>query len=277
MRTKLIFEFGCNHQGNLTIAKNMIDVAYNIGADAIKLQKRDIESMPDEVKKKKRSLLDSFGLDYYEHRKALEFDNSQLLDLKKYCEDKNLVFMCSAFDEKSIYDLVDIECNYIKLPSQLYSDDNLKNILLKVRRVKNINILVSTGMHNSKEIFCNDWIYYADFIFHCVSIYPLNLTKMNLHTIRKLSLLSSASIGYSSHENEGYGIPYAVAAGAKYIERHFTLNKEWKGSDHGTVSSDPDEMKKIISDIQWIERILGEEERICSSKELKNRKIYRGF
>jgi sialic acid synthase SpsE len=100
---------------------------------------------------------------------------------------------------------------------------------------------------------------------------------MNLNTLKKLDKIIKGNVGYSSHENEGYGIPYAIVAGAKYIERHFTLDKEWKGSDHGTVSSDPKEIEKIIADIKWIERILGDEDRKCYLKERQVRKIYRGF
>lgn len=274
---KLILETGCNHQGDIKIAKRMIELAGQLGADAVKFQKRDIEEMPNELKNKKRSLSNSFGETYYEHRKVLEFDNDQMQDLLKCCTKHNLVFMCSAFDKKSIFDLVEIGCGYIKLPSQLYTDNNLKDILLDIRKKRNIKILVSTGMHEESEIFSNSWITEADFIFHCVSVYPVTLTNMNLYTLKKLDKKATGQIGYSSHENEGYGIPYAVLAGANYIERHFTLDKEWKGSDHGTVSSDPPEIQKIISDIKWIERILGNEKRACSLKEREVRNIYRGF
>ena len=131
-------------------------------------------------------------------------------------------------------------------------------------------------MHNEEEILNNSWIDQADVIFHCISIYPACLTHMNLNTIIKLKELSTAMIGYSSHENEGNGIKYAVIAGARYIERHFTLDKEMKGSDHGTVSSDPAEIKKILADIEYVERILGDK-RNCNLKEKQVRKIYRGF
>lgn len=271
---KLILETGCNHQGNINIAKDMIATARLLGVWGVKFQKRDIESIPDNVKIKPRSLDNSFGKNYYEHRKALEFSIEQMNILKKFTEKNGLKFVCSAFDSKSIDDLISINCKYIKLPSQLFSDENIRKQLCKN---KNYKILVSTGMHEWEEIQNNFWLNEADVIFHCISTYPAKLSEMNLDTIRNLKDITDAKIGYSSHENEGMGIKFAVFAGATYIERHFTLNTEWKGSDHGTVSSDPDEIKRIISDIEWTGKLLGTQDRLCKLKERKVRKIYRGF
>lgn len=274
---KFILETGCNHQGDLNIAVDMIKKAAELKVWGIKFQKRDIESIPDNVKNKKRSLSNSFGETYYEHRKALEFSVEQIKELKNIAEKEGLIFICSSFDSKSIDDLISIDCKYIKLPSQLLTRTNLKEKLCKVKYDKNIKILVSTGMHEWEEIKSNHWLNEADVIFHCISTYPAKLSEMNLDTIRNLKKITNSEIGYSSHENEGMGIKFAIFAGATYIERHFTLNAEWKGSDHGTVSSDVEEIKRIISDIEWVERILGTQERLCKLKERDIRKVYRGF
>jgi sialic acid synthase SpsE len=278
INTKILLETGCNHQGEFDIAVQMIEEAQKIeNIWGIKFQKRDIESIPNDVKIKPRSSNNSFGSNYYEHRKALEFANDQMKKLKDITEQKGLQFVCSAFDSKSINDLISIGCKYIKLPSQLFSNKKLRKQLLDGKQKYNYKILVSTGMHEWNEINDNPWLDKADIIFHCISTYPAKLTEMNLDTIRQLKDITISNIGYSSHENEGYGIPFAVFAGATYIERHFTLNTEWKGSDHGTVSSDPDEIRKIISDIKWVEKILGTQDRLCKLKERQVRKIYRGF
>ena len=92
MNTKFILEFGCNHNGKITNAKKMIDEAKKLNVWAVKFQKRDIELIPDEIKKIKRNDKNSFGKNYYEHRKALELDIEKLKDLKKYAEDKGLEF-----------------------------------------------------------------------------------------------------------------------------------------------------------------------------------------
>lgn len=275
IRTKIILETGCNHQGLFDIVVQMIEEAKKIGNIwGMKFQKRDIESIPDKVKIKKRDLKNSFGINYYEHRKVLEFSVEQMKKLKKITEENNMEFICSAFDSKSINDLISIDCKYIKLPSQLFTNENLRKQLLKN---KNYKILVSTGMHEWEEINDNPWLNEADIIFHCVSTYPAKITEMNLDTIRQLKDITNCDIGYSSHENEGYGIKFAVFAGATYIERHFTMNTELKGSDHGTVSSEPHEIERIISEIKWVEKILGTQERLCKLKEKQVRKIYRGF
>jgi sialic acid synthase SpsE len=279
MKTKLILELGCNHQGDVVIAKKMIDQAVILGAYAVKFQKRYLDDMPNELRNKKRNLVNSFGETYYEHRKVLEFNNEEMAELQDYTIKSGLFFMCTAFDEQSIYDLASIGCKYIKLPSQLYSDEQPRNVLLQIRDyISDIKILVSTGMHNAEEIFNSWWINYADILFHCISVYPNCITNMNLQTLKDLcEIRSGKAVGYSSHEHEGMGIKYAVLCGAEYIERHFTLDKELKGSDHGTVSSDSAEIKRIVSDIEWAENILGKDDRECSLKERAVRKIYRRF
>jgi len=275
MDTKLILETGCNNQGNKDIAFRMIDEAYKLGQIwGIKFQKRDIESMLPELKAKPRDISNSFGATYYDHRKALEFELAELQEIKQHTEKAGFKFICTAFDAKSIDDLRKINCEYIKIPSQLYSNNNIKNKLLD--QPTKHSIWVSTGMHNFSEIFTNSWVYQADLIFHCISAYPFPVAECQLNTIRKLAAVRfSKNVGYSSHENEGNAIKFAVVAGANYIERHFTLDKSWKGSDHSTVSSDIKELKRIISDIENVEEILGDNRAIGFREKIVS-KIYRG-
>ena len=274
MKTKLILETGCNHNGDEETAGIMIRKAAELGAWGVKFQKRDIDSFPKELKTLPRSISNSFGLNYYEHRKFLEFNPSVLFKMKKLIESLEMEFVCTAFDEKSINDLVDIECKYIKFPSQLYSNEKMKLKLLQAKKENNFRAWVSTGMHDAKEIFNNSWISDADVIFHCMSIYPARTTEINLSVLMRLSGLRQG-IGYSSHENEGMAIKYAVLAGAEYVERHFTLDHSMKGSDHDTVSSTPTEIKKIIADIDYIESIIGDKNRISNFREEKVKGIYR--
>src|SRR5512136_849243 len=184
----------------------MIQDAAALGVWAVKFQKRDIESIPENVKIKPRSMSNSFGKTYYEHRKALEFNADQLQELKNYAEKLGLEFTCSAFDEKSIIDLIDIDCKYIKLPSQLYTDKSLQDLLLNQRKTKPFKIIVSTGMHEYDEILNNDWITMADIILHCISIYPCYREEINIVTIQELikaTIGKGNEIGYSSHDFQG--------------------------------------------------------------------------
>lgn len=275
MKTKLVLEAGCNHQGNMKTAHVMIEEAKRLGAFGIKFQKRDLNSIPEEIRDKKRNLSNSFGETYFKHRDALEFNIYEMEELKYYCEGLGINFICSAFDYNSILELIGIKCRFIKIPSQLYSDEVLYNKIMKLKKDNDFEIWVSTGMHNSEEIFSNKWIKDADVLFHCVSVYPACLTRMNLKTIQELSKIRN-KVGYSSHENEGLGIKLSIFAGAEYVERHFTIDKEWKGSDHSTVSSDIPETERIVSEIKYAEEIIGTSERLCSLKERIVRKIYRG-
>lgn len=271
---RIIFEFGCNHNGELDIAKKMIDRAAELGAWGIKLQKRDIESIPEEVGSQKRDKATSFGETYLEHRKALEFSTREMKEIKECAEIAGLRFVCSAFDVKSVDDLLSIGCQDIKLPSQLYLDMDMYNRLMEAE--ESLNIHVSTGMHDFREIENGAWIKDADVVYHCTSIYPARVEEANLETIRALREICNGQVGYSSHEVNGIAIPYAVAAGATYIERHFTLDKTMKGSDHGTVSSDQTEMRLIVAQVRAVEAMLGVK-RVVNDREAKTRKVYRGI
>lgn len=277
MKTKIILETGCNHQGSMAIVSEMIYLAAKLGVWGLKFQKRDIESMPDELKNKPRSQENSFGPTYYEHRKVLEFPAEQMAAIKKRTEDAGLVFLCSAFDEKSIDDLIGIGCQWIKLPSQLYTQDDLQRKLFEAQMRSNINTMVSTGMHDEEEIFSNPWIDRADVVLHCISAYPFGAPEAPfMGVIQRLKeKRGSLPVGYSSHDENGRMIYNAVIAGAEYVERHFTLDKHMKGSDHGTVSSDFDEMLEIINAVKMAEYVLGGPREI-GPKEEEVKKIYRG-
>jgi len=269
MKTKLILECGCNHNGDMDIAIKMIDHAHLLGAWAVKFQKRDVELIPDEMKKLPRDLSNSFGKTYYEHRKALEFSIVEMENLKYHAESKGLVFICSAFDINSIKELISYRFEYIKIPSQFADRKDFQNKIMPYFLEQ--NIFVSLGMRSSNELDSNIWRYGRVNTMHCISVYP--------HAINEscLSMLYREDInGYSSHGKEGREIQYAVMAGAQYIERHFTLDKTMNGSDHSTVSSEPEEIIRIIKEIEYVESILGDQERLLTDKEKKVRAFHMG-
>ena len=273
MRTKIISEIGYNHQGSMQKAELMMRDAKKLGLWAVKFQKWDIDGFPDEIKNIPRLPENSLGDTFYEHRKAVEFSIDQHIELKEIAEKNGLVYMCSGKDLVSIKQLVEeVGCKYIKLPSQRYKDHAIFKYLCKVKDLYKLKIFVSTGMCYDNEIPNSAWPKVADVIFHCVSLYPAKLNQCNIGIMNKYKFYN----GYSSHEIGGKAIKYAIAAGAKYIERHYTFDKEAKGSDH-KMSSDYKEMRRIINDIKDAEMILGDGNRNITEEELKVRKYYRGF
>lgn len=278
MKTRIILEVGYNHNGSFKKAKEYIDEAVKLNVWGVKFQKWEIEEFPDKIKNLTRQSYNSFGKNYYEHRKFLEFNISQIIELKEYAESKGLNFICSGKDFTSIKKLCDANINYIKLPSQRYKDNDIFKYLYK-KQAEGFMILVSTGMMYGKEVLRSRWIDCADVLFHCVSLYPAPIDKLYFEFMRKLFYVrqkEGKACGFSSHEIGGVGIPYSVAIGADYIERHFTLNKEEKGSDH-KISSDPKEIKKLVKEIKKVELMLGNGDRDLSIEECRLREYYRSY
>jgi sialic acid synthase SpsE len=273
MKAKMILEVCYNHNGKIDIAKQMIDEAVKLKVWAVKFQKWDVEGMPDDIKNKERDMSNSFGKTYYLHRKKLEFKIEQLLELKEYAESKGLVFICSGKDYNSIVELVENGCKYIKVPSQRLFDNDIYKYLTANKKSKGLFILVSCGMIEENELKNTSWSKYADVFFHCISLYnELSADKCQMSIIRRHSFIN----GYSSHEDDGMAIPVSIAMGVEYIERHFTLDKTMKGSDH-KISSTPDEVKFLIKTIESTESICGTNYRFLTDNEKKVRNLYRSF
>lgn len=281
MNTKIILELGCNHQGDISIAKQMIDDAKKLNVYGIKLQKRCLELLPDEIKNMKRDLKNSFGETYYEHRKALEFTKEQIKELKEYTESKGLNFSVSVFDIESAKEMIDCRVRNIKIPSQYFSLQSINVFLMAKKYQHKLFLAHSSGMHTYKEIISNKFFNnFFDVFYYCRSIYPLKkIDQADIgQAVKLFSLLKKEYAGYSSHDYQGDFISSFIVMGAKWIERHYTLDKTMKGSDHGTVSSDYKEMKKIIERIEHAERLLEckNESAIIDPEEIKNRAFYMG-
>jgi sialic acid synthase SpsE len=252
-------------------AVKMIHEAKKLGLWAIKFQKWDIDYFPDEIKNKKRNDKHTFGKTYYEHRRELELSIDQLYELKEVAEYNGLIFICSAKDLNSLKLLVNNGIVNIKLPSQRLLDKEMFNYIKDhINEIR--ELYISTGMHYEEEIKQAEIIKYANVIMHCVTDYPVKLNDCDIGYMNKNLFYN----GYSSHEFEGRAIKYAVCAGAKYIERHYTLDKTMKGADH-IVSSDYYEMKRIIEEIKESEMIMGSGKRDMNKPELKNREFYLNF
>lgn len=259
----IIAEIGINHNGSLEIAQQLIDVACAAGANAVKFQKRTTsEILTKEGLTKPYTSPHAFAPTYGEHREKLEFSEKQYLELKAYCQQKGILFFASVWDPISADFMEKIGTDAYKIPSA-----DVTNLpLLEHVAQKNKPILLSTGMSTPAEIqravetilhFNNRLI-----IFHCLSLYPAPEDKINLAFMNSLQQrFAPLPIGYSGHEIDLLPTLAAVAMDATVIERHLTLDKTMKGSDHAG-SLNPQEFKELIIAIRRLEKIKGHPQKI---------------
>lgn len=246
MKAKIVAEIGSNHLGSVPLCKKMIKYLSKMDCDYVKLQKRDPdECIPDKLK---NNIVDSpWGkIKYIDYRKKLEFNESQVIEILDYCDKLKIKLFFSVWDFSSL-DLLKKYFNIIKIPSPLIS--NLK--LCKEASKFNLKIM-STGMSTEKQIQKCFNILNPNVIMHCVSIYPCPHNKVFLNYIKFLIEKYTCDIGYSGHE-EDLGVSCAaVALGATWIEKHFSLNKKAKVSD-SKVSLNAKEFSYLIKNIRQIE------------------------
>lgn len=270
----MIAEIGLNHNGSIGIAKTLIDKACNAGADCVKFQKRNVDTLATkEVLDAEDNRFPEFGKTYREIREYIEFSEEQYEEIKAYCEQRNIIFLCTAFDIESADFLEQLDVEAYKIAS--HSLTNLPLIEHIARKGK--PMLVSTGMSTLDEIDETVMLikeYNCPFmLFHCVSSYPQSPEESNLKIINVLSKRYNIPIGYSGHE---IGITISLAAialGAKAVERHFTLDRTVKGFDH-KISLQPEELKELITKGREIERALGSGGKKIQDKEWITRKKY---
>jgi sialic acid synthase SpsE len=231
-----IAEAGINHNGEMSIAKELIDMASKVGVEVIKFQKRDFKNtITTEVLQRDYQHSNSFGKTYLEHKITLEFSNEELLELADYSQSKNLIFTCSAFDIKS-YDFVEKELNppFHKIPSPLTVNHDL---LLHIASYGK-PLFISTGMTSGEEIdiMMDVLKEYMDNIvlLQCTSLYPTKNEEVNLNIIKTFQQKYNVISGFSSHDQSVVFPSVAVALGARVIEKHITLDRAMKGPDHAS-------------------------------------------
>jgi sialic acid synthase len=249
----LIAEIGCNHMGDLEIAKRFIDVASSFcEIQNVKFQKRSNRDLlpPEQFDTPHPVPTNSFGATYGEHREFLELSLEEHCKLKDYCDERGVTYASSVWDIPSLRDIASLEPAYLKIPSA--TNTNLE-LLEETCRTFGGKIHVSLGMTTRAEeeqmmaLFrdhgrAGDVVLYA-----CTSGYPIQPAEACLLEIPRLVEAYGhevEAIGYSGHHN---GISIDTAAftlGATYIERHFTLDRTWKGTDHA-ASLEPDGMRRL--------------------------------
>jgi sialic acid synthase SpsE len=256
-----IVELGQNHQGSIKIAKQMIDELIGTGVSAVKTAKRDIDTcLTEEQKAMPYINPNSFGKNYYEHRKALELSHDDFQELKFYAELKGFDFISSFTDMPSFDFLKKIGLKKIKIASSRITDIKLLNHVAENYKDE---IYMSSGMSTMEEIHRMITIFRKNkkYLLQCTAVYPCPNNLLNLNVITSSFMANFYSevdgFGFSGHHA---GIAPDIAAymmGADIIERHFTLNRSWKGTDHA-ASLGIDGIRKIIKYINEIEDSLGD-------------------
>lgn len=267
-------EIGINHNGDLEIAKRLIDAAVLAGCDSVKFQKRTI----DEVYT--REFLDSprespWGTTQRAQKEGLEFGEKEYREIDAYCKERNIAWFASCWDVNSQKFLRRFNLKYNKVASPV-----LTNIpLLKAVAEEQKYTFIATGMSTWEEIDTAVEIFQkanCPFeLMHCISIYPMPLDEANLLLIPELRKRYNCPIGYSSHEIDNIATLGAVALGACSVERHITLDRNMYGSDQ-KASVEPLQLIEYVKQIRGMESALGSGEKILSEKELAIRKKMRG-
>ncbi|MDF4202423.1 N-acetylneuraminate synthase family protein [Maribacter sp. SA7] len=254
----IIAEIGCNHKGDMQIAKELISMAKIFGnADAVKFQKRNNRDLLTEAQYNEPhpNPINSYGDTYGAHREFLEFDVAQHEELKNYCEEIGITYSTSVWETTSAKEITSINPDFIKIPSACNNNFEMLGWLCENY---NGEIHISTGMTTKNEIkIIVDFFAKHDrakdlVVYNCTSGYPVPFKDVCLLDILKLKEeygQQVKSIGFSGHH---LGIAIDVAAytlGAHIIERHFTLDRTWKGTDHA-ASLEPMGLRKLCRDLK---------------------------
>jgi N-acetylneuraminate synthase len=266
MRTYFIAEIGINHNGDMDIAKRLIDIASAAGCDSVKFQKRNPDvCVPEDEKSKIRET--PWGkMTYLDYKYKVEFGKEEYDEIDVYCKERKIDWSASPWDLDSLEFLMQYDIPYIKIPSAMLTNDEL----LIAARDTDKKVILSTGMSTRDEIdhavvLLKSKIvvepYYeraGNFVLlHCNSTYPAPIDELNLSTIKTLKERYNCEVGYSGHE---FRLSTSVAAtylGASVIERHVTLDRSMWGSDQ-LSSVEPQGLFKLMSGIRELEQARGD-------------------
>lgn len=274
MHTFICAEIGINHNGDIELAKKLIDVAALAGCDAVKFQKRTVDKVYT------REYLDGprqspWGTTQRAQKEGLEFGKKEYDIIDAYCKEKKIEWYASAWDVDSQIFLQQYDLKYNKIASAMLTRDDLLEAVAKEGKYT----FIATGMSTYDEIdhvieiFERHHCPYE--LMHCNSTYPMEIKDANLKLIPVLSEKYGCKVGYSGHEEGTLVSACAVAMGAASIERHITLDKSMYGSDQ-KASIEPAELFQMVKLIRKIELIMGTGEKVLSAAEEEVKKKLRG-
>lgn len=249
----IIAEIGINHNGDIKLAKKLIDIAVMSGCDAVKFQKRtvDVVYTPEELARPRNSI---FGTTNGDLKRGLEFGFDEYAQIDAYCKEKEILWFASCWDEGSVDFIDQFNPPCYKIPSASLTDDDL----LKYTKAKGKPILLSTGMSSMEQIThavdilgTNNLV-----IYHCTATYPTDNEELNLKVIQTFRENFDCPIGFSGHERGVTPSVMAVAFGANSVERHITIDRTLWGSDHA-ASLEPHGLFIMVRDIRQVPVISG--------------------
>jgi N-acetylneuraminate synthase len=256
-KTYIIAEIGINHNGDLNIAKRLIDIAALSGCNAVKFQKRNPDVCVPEHQKNIIRDTPWGTMTYLEYKYKVEFEKAEYDEIDRYCKEKDIVWSASPWDLDSFEFLNQYNLPFIKLPSAMLTNYPLIEACAKSGK----KVILSTGMSTEEEIdIAIETIrkHTDNFaILHCNSTYPAPLNELNLSTIPTLKNKYNCEVGYSGHEFRIGTTVASVYLGATIIERHITLDRTMWGTDH-LSSVEPQGLIKLVKGIRELEEAFGD-------------------
>ena len=263
-RTYIIGEIGINHQGDINIAKRLIDIAAAAGCDAVKFQKRNPDVAVPEAQKSKPRSWGGEMMTYLEYKYKVEFGKEEYDEIDRYCKQQGIAWSASPWDMDSLEFLSNYDIPFLKLPSAMLTNDELLRGCVATGK----QVIFSTGMSTAEEIdhavevlrkakneFNNE---HQIGLLHCNSTYPAPIEELNLSGLKTLAeKYPDFEIGYSGHEFRLGTTVAAVYLGASILERHITLDRTMEGSDH-MASVEPQGLFKLVSGVRELEAAYGD-------------------
>jgi N-acetylneuraminate synthase len=252
----IVGEIGINHNGDMSVCKQLIDIAAESGFNAVKFQKRDLDIVYTQ------EFLDSprespWGTTQLEQKAGLEFGLQEYREINQYCREKDIEWFASAWDLNSQKFLQQFNCKYNKVASAMIVYEDLLKMIAKEGK----HTFISTGMTTYEDIdkavniFQNLDCPFE--LMHTVSTYPMNDKDANLNVIKTLRKKYQCDVGYSGHE-VGLAVSYAAAAsGITSLERHITLDRSMYGSDQ-SASIEPAGIRQLVGAVRKIEKAMGD-------------------
>ncbi len=273
----IIAEAGINHEGDLSVAFDLVDAAAETGADAVKFQTFVTELVITRRTPKANYHIETTGGDdeqtWFELIKSEELPPEAFFEIKRRCDDKGIIFLSTPYDMPSVDTLVKIGVPAIKIAST--DTNNLP--LLKYMAGTGVPLFLSTGMSSLEELDaalgaikdggCDQLV-----VMQCTAEYPAPHDQINLKAMRAIADRYGVAVGYSDHCPGSTAALGAVALGATVYEKHFTLDKNAQGPDH-RASMEPDELKTLVDEIRALEAMLGDGEKVIMPCEAKNKPI----
>lgn len=273
-RIFIIAEAGVNHNGDIEMAKKLVDAAVSAGADAVKFQtfkaERIVSRIADKAEYQKKTT--NLNESQFDMIKKLELDESAHRLLKMYCKKRSIGFLSSPFDIESVHFLNELGLEIFKIPSGEITNYPYLREIGKLKR----RVILSTGMADLSEVesALNVLIQFGTpliniTLLHCNTEYPTPLQDVNLRAMLTLKKHFHTEVGYSDHTLGDEVAVAAAALGARIVEKHFTLDKNLKGPDH-SASMEPAEFKNMVGSIRNVEIALGQKIKKLSHSEIKN-------